>query len=91
MFCSCFEVVMTVPGAASLKDRRSVVKSLKERCKSRFNVSVVECGEDGKWQKASLGFALAAISRTAADQQTQAVIDFLYEDGRIEIIDVEKL
>lgn len=91
MFCSCFEVVMTVPGAASLKDRRSVVKSLKERCKSRFNVSVVECGEDGKWQKASLGFALAAISQTAADQQTQAVIDFLYEDGRIEIIDVERL
>ncbi len=91
MFCSCFEVVMTVPGAASLKDRRSVVKSLKERCKSRFNVSVVECGEDGKWQKASLGFALAAISQTAADQQTQAVIDFLYEDGRVEIIDVERL
>ncbi len=91
MFCSCFEVVMTVPGAASLKDRRSVVKSLKERCKSRFNVSVVECGEDGKWQKASLGFALASISQTAADQQTQAVINFLYEDGRIEIIDVERL
>lgn len=91
MFCSCFEVMMTVPGAASLKDRRSVVKSLKERCKSRFNVSVVECGEDGKWQKASLGFALAAISQTAADQQTQAVIDFLYEDGRVEIIDVERL
>ena len=91
MYCSCFEVVMTVPGAASLKDRRSVVKSLKERCKSRFNVSVVECGEDGKWQKASLGFALAAISQTAADQQTQTVIDFLYDDGRIEIIDVERL
>ena len=44
MYASCFEVIMTVPGAASLKDRRSVVKSLKERCKSRFNVSVVECG-----------------------------------------------
>ncbi len=91
MYCSCFEVTMRVPGAASLKDRRSVVKSLKERCKSRFNVSVVECGEDGKWQKASLGFALAAISLTAAEQQTQAVIDFLVEDGRIEIIDIERL
>lgn len=91
MFCSCFEVGMTVPGAASLKDRRSVVKSLKERCKNRFNISVVECSEDGKWQKARLGFALAAISHTAAEQQTQAVIDFLYEDGRIEMIDVERL
>jgi uncharacterized protein YlxP (DUF503 family) len=91
MYASCFEVTMTVPGAASLKDRRSVVKSLKERCKSRFNVSVVECGEDGKWQKARLGFALAAISHTAAEQQTQAVIDYLYEDDRIDIVDIERL
>jgi len=91
MYASCFEVVMTVPGAASLKDRRSAVKSVKERCKGRFNVSVVECGEDGKWQKARLGFALAAISHTAAEQQTQAVIDFLYEDDRIDIIDIERL
>ena len=91
MYASCFEVVMTIPGAASLKDRRSVVKSLKERCKGRFNISVVECGEDGKWQKARLGFAIAAISQTAAEQQTQTVIDFLYEDGRIEIVEVERL
>ncbi len=82
---------MTVPGAASLKDRRSVVKSLKERCKSRFNISVVECGEDGKWQKARLGFALAAISAAAAEHQTQTIIDFLYEDGRIDIADIERL
>lgn len=91
MYNSCFEVTMRVPGATSLKDRRSVVKSLKERCKSRFNVSVVECDDEGKWQKASLGFALAAISHSAAEQQTQAIIDFLVEDGRIEITDIERL
>ncbi len=90
MYASCFEVTFTVPGAASLKDRRMVVKSVKERCKSRFNVSVAECGEDGKWQKGSLGFAVAAVSQTAAERQTQAVLDFLYDDGRIEITDVER-
>lgn len=91
MYASCFEVTMTVPGAASLKDRRSVVKSVKERCKNRFNISVVECGEDGKWQKARLGFALAAVSASAAEQQTQTIIGYLYEDDRIVIIDIERL
>lgn len=88
MFTACFEVVLCVPGAASLKDRRSVIKSLKERCKSRFNVSVIESGEDGKWQKARLGFALAAISAGAAQQSAQALIDFIYEDGRADVIDI---
>lgn len=90
MYASCFEAAFTIPGAASLKDRRSVVKSVKERCKSRFNVSVVECGEDGKWQTARLGFALAAVSPSAAERQTQTVIDFLYGDDRITILGVER-
>jgi len=91
VYASCFEVTFTVFGAESLKDRRMVVKSVKERCKSRFNISVAECGEDGKWQRASLGFAVAAATQTEAERQTQAVLDFLYDDGRIEIIDVNRL
>lgn len=91
MYASCFEVVLGIPGAASLKDRRSVVKSVKQRCKNLFNVSVVETGEDGKWQKARLGFAIAAVSHTAAEQGMQAVVDYLYDDDRIEIIAIERL
>ncbi len=91
MYAACFEVVLGIPGAVSLKDKRSAVKSVKERCKNRFNVSVVEVGEDGKWQKARLGFALAAVSHTAAEQGMQAIIDFLYEDDRIEVIAIERL
>lgn len=90
MYPACFTVTFTIPGAMSLKEKRMVVKSVKERCRSKFNVSVVECGGQDKWQVCSLGLALAAISASAAEQGMQDIIDWLYNDDRIEISDVEK-
>jgi hypothetical protein len=74
----------------SLKEKRMVVKSVKERCKSRFNVSVVECGEGDKWQICAMCFALAAVSAAAANKGTQDITDFLYGDDRIQISDIER-
>ena len=87
---SCFEVKFTIPGAMSLKDKRMVVKSIKERCKARFNLSVVECGDNDKWQKGTICFALAAISESAAEKGTQDIIEYLYGDGRIEILNIDR-
>lgn len=90
MRASSFEVTFTIPGAHSLKEKRMVIKSIRERCKSRFNVSVVESGDNDKWQLGRLGFALAAVSASAAEQATQSVIDFLYSDDRIVITEIER-
>ena len=48
--------------AQSLKDRRQVVRSLKDQIKQGFNVSVAELDEAVTWQSATLG--VAAISRS---------------------------
>lgn len=86
---SCFRVTFLIPRAESLKEKRMVVKSIKERCKSRFNVSVVEYAENDKWQKCVMCFALAAVSASAADKAAQDIIDHLYGDDRIEVADIE--
>ncbi|MFA5675773.1 MAG: DUF503 domain-containing protein [Christensenellales bacterium] len=88
MYTACFEVSLKIPGAFCLKDKRRVVSSLKQRCKSRFNASVVECGEDGKWQSARLGFAVAAVSASAARHAQNSIIDFIINDGRADIIGI---
>ena len=88
MIASCFEVSFRIPGAASLKEKRMVVRSIKDRCKSRFNVSVVESGDTDKWQSCKMAFALAALSESTARISTQNIIDFLYDDNRIEVIDI---
>ena len=48
--------------AQSLKDRRQVVRSLKDQLRQGFNVSVAELDEAGTWQSATIG--VAAISRS---------------------------
>lgn len=48
--------------AQSLKDRRQVVRSLKDQLRQSFNVSVAEMDEAVTWQSATLG--IAAISRS---------------------------
>ena len=90
MHASCFEVTFRIPAAASLKEKRMVVKSVKERCKSRFNVSVTECGDNDKWQICRMGFALAAAGAGDARQLQQQIIRFLYDDDRIVVSNIEQ-
>lgn len=55
-------VELRIEDAHSLKDRRQVVRSLKEKLSHGFNISVAELDEAITWQSATLG--IAAISRS---------------------------
>jgi hypothetical protein len=46
---------LRIEAARSLKDKRQVVRSLKDRIRSRFNVAVAELDASGVWTRASLG------------------------------------
>lgn len=46
-----------LPGANSMKDKRSVVNSIKNRVRNKYNVSIAEIGANNYWGKVSLGIA----------------------------------
>jgi len=50
-------VEFLVAGASSLKDKRRVVKGLKDRIRHRFNVSVAEVDFHELWQRSAIGVA----------------------------------
>ena len=52
-----------IPHAHSLKDRRQVTRSLKQRLQNGFNASVAEMDEAVTWQSATLGVAAISHSR----------------------------
>ena len=56
-------VEIAIPHAQSIKDRRQVVRSMKDKLRHGFNVSVAELDEAALWNRATLG--LAAISNSA--------------------------
>ena len=56
-----------LPGCQSLKDKRTILKSLKDRMHNRFNVSVAETGHQDLWQRAELTAAVVTTDRRHAD------------------------
>jgi uncharacterized protein YlxP (DUF503 family) len=53
-------LVLEIPGARSLKDKRQVVRSFKERVKSRIGVSIAEVDHHDKLQRATFGVAVVS-------------------------------
>src|SRR5258706_16132079 len=68
MYVGVAGLVLQIPGARSLKDRRSVVKSYKDRLKSRLSVSVAEVGDVEAWQVATLGVAVTSKDRSRCEE-----------------------
>jgi uncharacterized protein len=56
-------VELRIEHAQSLKDRRQVVRSLKEKLSHGFNISIAEMDEAVTWQSATLGIAAISGSR----------------------------
>lgn len=48
---------LVMRGAFSLKDKRRIIKSLKERIRQKYNVSIAEVASQDKWQEAVIGIA----------------------------------
>ena len=71
----------------SLKDKRKVLKSIIERIKSRFNVSIAEIDLNNQWQSAVVGFVCVTNETSHANQVLSKVINFIDQDGRVEILE----
>lgn len=69
-------VELFIPMSGSLKSKRSVLKSVKDRIRSQFNVSVAEIGEQDKWQRSVLGVCALNSDKTYLDQCLQNILSF---------------
>ncbi len=76
-----------VPESGSLKSKRHVLKSLKDRLRNKFNVSVAELGELEKWQRSVLGVAMISSDKRRLAESIQAVIAFVESDHNLQLLD----
>lgn len=89
MFVVCAEVQLYLAESQSLKDKRQVIKSLKERIRSRFNVAVAEVEHQELWQRATLGLAVLSTEARHARQALDEVVRFIEQDLRVQVVDCE--
>jgi uncharacterized protein YlxP (DUF503 family) len=69
-------------GIGSLKHKRSIVKSLLGRLKSRFNVSAAEVDHQDNKMSAVVAVAIVSNETAHIDQQFDAIVAFMQKDGR---------
>jgi len=62
-----------LPAAHSLKDKRHVLRSLKDRMRQRFNVSAAETAHQDLWQRAELSACLVTTDRRHAEEVLREV------------------
>jgi uncharacterized protein YlxP (DUF503 family) len=89
MVVGAARVELHVHGSQSLKEKRGVVRSITQRVRNRFNVSVAEVGGQDTWQIAVLGLAVAAHEAPAARRKLEQAIDFIADLHLAEVIDQE--
>lgn len=80
-------IVLSLDDVFSLKEKRHVVKSIIERLKSRFNVSVAEVDLNDKWKNAVIGIACVTNDAKHADSMLASVVNFAENDGRAVVDD----
>ena len=79
-----------IPGSRSLKDKRSVVKSLIARLRQQFNLSVAEVDDHELWQIATIILACVSNRNDRVDEVLSAAISLIGRDfPTIEIIEKE--
>lgn len=83
-------VRLRIPQSQSLKDKRQVVKSLTERIRNRFNVSVAEVGDNDLRQSAAIGVSCVSSSAQRVNQVLSQVVNYI-EQSRpdVEVLDYE--
>jgi hypothetical protein len=86
MLITSVRISLRLHASSSLKEKRFVLSSVKQRLRNRFNLSISEVGAQESWREAELGIALVTQEKAQADSTVEAVTRFLDADGRFDIV-----
>ncbi len=78
-------VELHLPGADSLKGKRQILRSLKDKLRNRFAVAVAEVDHHDVWQRATLAVAYVSHDARHADSVVAKALDFIetHVDGDV--------
>lgn len=76
-----------LPESDSLKSKRRVLKSLKDRVQRRFNVSIAEVEAGDAWQRSVIGVACVANERRHVNEVLDRVVRAVKETPAVRMVD----
>ena len=79
-----------LPQSHSLKDKRRVIKGLKDKLRARFNVSVAETDYQDAWQRSLIAIALIALDNSGADRTISLIRQLVDELFDVQVVNIER-
>ena len=79
-------VELHIPDSGSLKGKRQVIKSIKDRIRQNYNVSVAEIDGLDLWQKAVLGIACVGNEKRYINGVLDKIVGFLQDNHFVELL-----
>lgn len=83
---SC-KIYMNVPFSHSLKEKRMVVKSLIQKVRNKYNVSIAEVEDQDLHQSIVIGIVAVSTTTSHANSIVQNVVNYIEEISEAEVID----
>jgi uncharacterized protein YlxP (DUF503 family) len=90
LFVSLLTIEVMIPWAQSLKDKRSAVRGLKDRLRSRFNASVAEVAYQDKWQRAIIAVCFVGNDRRRLESDMAMVRQLCEEAQDLQLADIHQ-
>jgi uncharacterized protein YlxP (DUF503 family) len=74
----------------SLKEKRQIVSSMKEKLKNKFNISVIESDYQDLWQKIQIAIAMVANSKAIVEKAFDQIENFIFMNYPVQTVTVNK-
>ena len=89
MLVGSAQVRLFMGQAGSLKEKRRIIKSLKDNIHNKFNVSVAEVDHLDKWQSTILGVAVAGKEKRHIESVLTGVINYIKLFRSCQLVDYD--
>ena len=89
MFIGSATFYLSIDWANSLKDKRQCIKSITDKMKNKFNISVAEIAENDNHNIGVIGFACVSNSKLHAEKTIDSVLRFAQSNTDAEIYNIE--
>jgi uncharacterized protein YlxP (DUF503 family) len=81
-------LTLFLPEVHSLKEKRMVLRRVKDRARQKFNLAIAEVGDNDLWQRAQLGVAVLGNDRRFVASALDEVVRFVRSE--VEVTNVER-
>ena len=90
MFVSMMQLVIELPDLTSIKEKRQVVKSMKDRVRVKFHVSIAEVDLQDSLSFSQIGAALVSNSKSHGERVLNKVLSFVEDTvpGRVHDVSI---